>query len=35
MLNDVKAFADIIIVSKRPTPENFSLGMWISGSLST
>lgn len=29
MLNDVKAFADIIVVSKRQSPENFSLGMWI------
>ena len=29
LLNDVKAFADILIVSTRPAPENFSIGMWI------
>lgn len=29
MLNDVKAFADIIVVSRRQTPDNFSLGIWI------
>jgi hypothetical protein len=32
MLNDVKAFADIIVVSKRQAPDNFSLGMWITAS---
>ncbi len=30
LLNDVKAFADILVVSTRPAPENFSVGMWIS-----
>lgn len=32
MLNDVKAFADIIVVSRRQAPENFSLGIWITAS---
>lgn len=32
MLSDVKAFADIIVVSRRQAPENFSLGMWIAAS---
>jgi hypothetical protein len=30
MLSDVKAFADVIVVSKRTSPENFAFGMWIS-----
>lgn len=29
LLNDVNAFADIIVVSTRQAPNNFSLGMWI------
>jgi hypothetical protein len=29
LLNDVKAFADILVVSTRPAPDNFSVGMWI------
>jgi hypothetical protein len=29
MLNDVKAFADIIVVSKRPSPDSFPQGIWI------
>jgi hypothetical protein len=32
MLSDVHAFADIIVVSKRQSPDNFSLGMWITSS---
>jgi hypothetical protein len=31
LLNDVKAFADIIVASTRPAPDNFSLGVWITG----
>jgi hypothetical protein len=28
-LNDVKAFADILVASTRPAPDNFSVGVWI------
>lgn len=31
LLDDVKAFADILVVSTRPAPDNFSTGMWITG----
>ncbi len=29
LLNDVKAFADILVASTRQAPENLSIGMWI------
>lgn len=29
LLNDVKSFADILVVSTRQAPANLSLGMWI------
>lgn len=29
LLNDVKAFADILVASTRPAPSDFSVGMWI------
>jgi hypothetical protein len=31
MLNDVKTFADIIVVSTRPAPAGFSTGLWVTG----
>jgi hypothetical protein len=31
MLSDVKSFADIIVVSKRPSPDSFPQGIWITG----
>jgi hypothetical protein len=31
LLNDVKTFADIIVVSTKQAPANFSKGLWVTG----